>query len=277
MNWVYALLGAGGFLGGAALTHSYMTSEAYKQDAELTYPPLTSIILPTYNEEYFVENALKSIVSQNIYRAFPHRFEIIVADSESKDRTAEISRCYTDKVLSMPKGKLNAKHLAILDSVGEIIVSVDADCVYPCNWLNIILSHFQDPNVVAVGGCSYILDAPTHIKLGYVLQAWKLSLGRDTLIGRASAFRKQAYVEAGGYRLDFNQLDVSQVQYWEEVEIVDRLRTFGRIMIDARATVITSPRLFYSRYRAGILGVPPLKNGKAYSVYSHQIESGERM
>ncbi len=50
-----------------------------------------SILIPTYNEEELIENALKSV---------SWALEILVIDSGSTDKTIEICRKYTDRILS---------------------------------------------------------------------------------------------------------------------------------------------------------------------------------
>lgn len=274
MNWQLAVACGGAFLGSLALTDTYVSSEASNWNAKLTNPPQTTIILPTYNEETWIERALQSLTAQNVYLAYPDRFELIVADSQSTDHTAEIARNYTRNVLSMPPGKLNAKHLAILDANGEIIVSVDADCYYPPNFLNLLLKPFEDPNVVAVGGCTQPEVGNPILKTGYLMQIWLYTLTQNTLIGRASAFRKDVYLQTGGYRLTFNQTDVAQVQHYEEVELTQRLRKLGKVVFNPKAVVYHSPRMFYCELRPKI--IPTLRNG-VYATYCGEIERGERM
>jgi glycosyltransferase involved in cell wall biosynthesis len=268
----YGLIGAGAFLGSLALTDAYVHSEVNSWEAPLTPPPLTTIIMPTYNEEPWIEQALISLVNQNVFEAYPERFELIVADSQSTDATPEIAGKYAN-VLSLPNGKLNAKHLAILDAKGDVVVSVDADCYYGPNWLNLTLKPFERPNVVAVGGVS--LSTHSSLNIGYLLQTWKLLLSKE-LIGRASAFRKSAYLQAGGYHLNFDQTNVNEVQYWEEIEFANRLRQLGDVVIEPKALVVTSPRLFYCDPRRKSY-YPKLQNGVEYEFYCRQIESGERM
>ncbi len=60
---------------------------------------MISVIVPTLNEEKYIEPTLKALKNQ-IYR---RKFEVIVADSLSRDKTVEIAEKYADKVISVKK------------------------------------------------------------------------------------------------------------------------------------------------------------------------------
>ncbi|MHA1225039.1 MAG: glycosyltransferase, partial [Candidatus Heimdallarchaeaceae archaeon] len=64
--------------------------------------PSVSIIVPTLNEERNIENCLKSLLELD----YP-LVEIIVVDGGSEDRTVEIAKKWTDKVIVdsfLPRG-----------------------------------------------------------------------------------------------------------------------------------------------------------------------------
>ena len=56
-----------------------------KKNVLKKYPKL-SVIIPAYNEEKNIRETLQSVLSAD----YPDRFEILVVDDGSKDRTAEI-------------------------------------------------------------------------------------------------------------------------------------------------------------------------------------------
>lgn len=97
-----------------------------KQD--YTHPsetPLISVVIPAYNEEKIIENTLKSIKQQS-YK----NYELIVVDNDSTDKTAEIARKYTDKVIWCPRQGFSAsaaRNEGVKNARGEILVILDAD------------------------------------------------------------------------------------------------------------------------------------------------------
>jgi glycosyltransferase involved in cell wall biosynthesis len=58
---------------------------------------VTSVIIPTYNEEKYIENCLRSVRNQKING----KIEIIIVDSNSSDRTREIAKKYANKVINI--------------------------------------------------------------------------------------------------------------------------------------------------------------------------------
>ncbi len=91
--------------------------------------PRISIIIPTLQEEHFLERTLKNL--QQIVT--PH--EIIITDGGSTDRTLEIARRYTDRIVTWTKPKRQtfgqAKNAGALLATGEFLVFIDADVLIP--------------------------------------------------------------------------------------------------------------------------------------------------
>jgi len=87
--------------------------------------PHVSFILPTLNAEAILENCLASITRQTYPR---DRYEIILADAHSTDRTRDIAKKYGAIVLDDDgKNMEEGKRLALRHATGEFIVFVDAD------------------------------------------------------------------------------------------------------------------------------------------------------
>ena len=87
--------------------------------------PRVSFIIPTLNTEAILENCLAAIARQTYPR---DRYEIILADAHSKDRTREIGKQF-DAVILDDNGKNmeEGKRLALQHATGDYIVFVDAD------------------------------------------------------------------------------------------------------------------------------------------------------
>ncbi len=88
--------------------------------------PLVSILIPAYNAEEFVGDAIRSAIAQTWQRK-----EIIVVDDGSSDRTAEVARRFASKevifVSKENEGAAATRNHAFQLSQGEYIQWLDAD------------------------------------------------------------------------------------------------------------------------------------------------------
>ncbi len=212
------------------------------------YRPIdnVSIIVPSLNEEQFIETCVKSLRNQSVIKAFPQFFEFILVDSGSTDRSVELAKPYVDKIIRAPKGKLTSKNLAIAESKGNIIVSVDSDSFYPPNWLNTLLKPFHDinnpdnSNIVGVVGSTYdrsIPGIPTPIRnIAEVVDRYLIH--PNQIVGRNAAFMKHTYYVTGRYDESVNQLDVSSMVKEEEHDFGNRLSKLGNVVFLLNASCV---------------------------------------
>lgn len=211
------------------------------QDTKVEPPVDTvSIIMPSFNEERFISSAVYSIRNQSIMKSYPDKFEFILVDSGSKDKTVQLSIPFVDKVITAPRGKLTARNLATLNSKGNIIVSVDADTIYPLNWLNTLLKSFINPNVKGVVGSTYDSSIPYVPASLYILSnTLKQTILRpDQMIGRNSAYYKHDFYRLGMFNTNINQQDGEQVLKEEEIDFGKKLSKLGIIEFKINASVI---------------------------------------
>jgi len=217
-------------------------------DTEVYAPVETvSIIIPTLNEEQFIEKMLDSIMNQSIIRMYPNMFEFVLVDSGSEDNTVPMAENFLDNIIRVPiRGKLTARNIATNEALGNIIVSVDADCIYPYDWLNTLLKPFNDydnpeyTNVVGVNGSTLdysIEQIPGHINtLSFYFQ--QMIIKRNRMYGRNSAYYKNAFYQSGMFDETINQFNVSNMVKEEEVGFGNRLAKLGKIVYKINATCI---------------------------------------
>jgi glycosyltransferase involved in cell wall biosynthesis len=240
-----AIIAAGGGIIAMGGVWAYINSEVHAVNAPVIEPTgLVSVIMPTYNEEDYVERGLRSIVNQNIIRAYREKFELIVVDSQSVDKTVEIAEKYADKVINAPIGLLTARTTAIKQSRGDIILAVNADTYYPPNFANILLRNFRRNGVVGVSGIRIHEGplAPLTI-LFYLLHSKLIMLGTN------SAFLKSAFYEVGGWNLNIDQSNAIELQLEEEEIFARRLSQVGEVVFDPKAPAFTSPRRLYGKLK----------------------------
>ena len=116
----------------------------------MSYPSI-SVIMPVYNVERYVSEAIVSVLAQTFTD-----FELIIVDDGGTDRSMDICRSYDDpriRIISQPnRGLAGARNTGIAASRGEYIALLDSDDSWKPEKLALHKIHL-DTNVEA--GVSY--------------------------------------------------------------------------------------------------------------------------
>jgi glycosyltransferase involved in cell wall biosynthesis len=163
------------------------------------------IVIPTHNEEAFIALTIQSLVTQTILPS-----KVIVVNDNSTDKTEEIISSFaakypfitlvnkTSDTIHLPGSKVIQafqKGLESLDENYDIIVKADADLIFPSNYFETIIKHFQsDSRIGMVGGFCYIE------KNG----EWVLEnlTDKDHIRGALKAYRKETFKQIGGLKAE---------------------------------------------------------------------------
>lgn len=109
-----------------------------------------SAIIPVYNGEAFLEEAIQSIQQQNY-----QPLEIIIVDDGSTDRTSKIATSYGSQVryVFQPNcGPAAARNTGLEIAHGNVIAFLDVDDLWTSNKLELQLSHLsRNPSEVILG------------------------------------------------------------------------------------------------------------------------------
>lgn len=94
--------------------------------------PLVSVIMPAYNAEKYIEQAIRSVQKQTV-----RSWELIVVDDRSTDKTAEqIRRLAAEDMRIIPvysetnHGAAESRNIALRQCRGEFVALLDADDVW---------------------------------------------------------------------------------------------------------------------------------------------------
>jgi glycosyltransferase involved in cell wall biosynthesis len=119
--------------------------------------PRISIITPSYNQGHFIEETIRSIVSQG----YPN-LEYIIIDGGSTDNTIDVIQQYGSQIaywVSEPdRGQTHAINKGLAISTGEIWSYLNSDDLLCPGALHTIAEQFQNPEIDWVGGISKIFD-----------------------------------------------------------------------------------------------------------------------
>jgi len=117
--------------------------------------PEISVVIPTYNRLDTLEHVIPSLLDQDILR---DRYEIIVADSQSSDGTAEYFksiRAVAHNVRHLPgaySGRAAARNAGISAATSDLVLFNDADIIASRDLLSRHLQrHAEQENIAVVG------------------------------------------------------------------------------------------------------------------------------
>ncbi len=119
----------------------------YQKGSSILSGTFLSLIIALRNEEKNVPNLITSLLNQSLVKSC---FEIIIVDDHSSDNTYQLCTSLVFnhsniKILKLSKnaGKKQALIFGIKESIGQLIVTTDADCVHHKDWLETILEFYQ--------------------------------------------------------------------------------------------------------------------------------------
>ena len=203
--------------------------------------PLVSGIMPAWNAEEFIGEALESIRVQD-YKPF----ELIVVDDGSDDRTGEIARSFAGvRVIRQEhSGRATACNTAIAAARGVFVTAFDADDLWPPNRISLQAEYLlEHPDVGCVLGRQEWINPPP----------W---LGRDAVYGDldgipigSAMFRRTVLEQLGGFNATF--------LHSEDMDLLVRLRERG-VRIEILPEVIWFRRFHGEQMTANAPAVPPL-------------------
>src|SRR5690242_8827239 len=120
--------------------------------------PRYSFIIPAFNEEALIGRTLDTL--RESAACLQGGFEIIVANDDSNDRTAEIAREKGARVIDVKKRQIAAvRNAGASIAAGEVLVFVDADTLVPKETL-LALERLLERKDVIGGGAYMNFDVP---------------------------------------------------------------------------------------------------------------------
>ena len=217
------------------------------------YSPMVSILVPARNEEKRIGKCLDSILLQDYPK---EKMEIIVIDDASTDATAEIAGAKTLNGMAVKiirqkekeRGKAPKKQAiqrGIEESKGEIVFTIDADCVAEPHWVSSMLKYFGKDTGVVFGWVGIASEQDFFHKiqsLEYI--SWVgvavgfAGLGAPTMCNANNlAYRKKAYHEVNGFE------GIDHIQSGDDELLMQKIKdqTHWRVSFCSQSINYTAP------------------------------------
>ncbi|WP_052807395.1 glycosyltransferase [Risungbinella massiliensis] len=178
-----------------------------------SYKPLVSVVIAAYNEEKVIKKTIESVLQSDYAK-----LEILIINDGSTDQTEQVilnhfgSHPNVHVITKANGGKTAAINLGYQEAMGELIVSIDADTIIATNTINLLVRHFQNPEVAAVSGnvkvgnVNNIVTTWQHVEYvtGFNLErrAFDELNCIPVVPGAIGAWRKSAIEEVGYFQHD---------------------------------------------------------------------------
>ncbi|WP_251357917.1 glycosyltransferase family 2 protein [Kangiella sp. TOML190] len=177
--------------------------------------PKVSVLLPAWNEEVGIVKTMMSVLNSNY-----QNLQLVVINDGSTDKTDSLVRQFIAqyepepdtreiKYLSLPNGgKAKALNEGLELADGEIVITVDADCVMDPDAVENFVQRFNDPYVGAVAGNVIIGNRKKPIELiqqleyvcGFFFKRADSVFNSVYIIGgAAAAYRRKVLVDLKGF------------------------------------------------------------------------------
>ena len=181
-----------------------VANERYNQDYIL------SVVIPYYNREATIDDTLQSLTQQTFIN-----FETILVDDgsteeSSKTKLKEIKEKYESLNLTIIKqknqGVAAARNNGIKKAVGKYIICLDSDDMLAPTYIEKCLIVLEpNPEISLV--TTHRQDMGVFDNINKLIDYQPLGLRRDNMITTASAFTKDAFNRAGGFKSNIGYED----------------------------------------------------------------------
>jgi cellulose synthase/poly-beta-1,6-N-acetylglucosamine synthase-like glycosyltransferase len=190
---------------------------------------MISVIIPARNEEKNLPELLESLKHQT----YKKKFEIIIVDGKSKDRTREIARSYGCKVIVQRKlGISNARNLGWKKAKGNVLIFLEADHKVNRDFIKNVEKAFKNRKIK----CARPIVIP--VKRNWIQKALAVQIELTTRRQKAwefpTIFRKEVLESTGGWD--------ESIGFAEDREFPIRIKKAGyRSVLKKQAIVDATP------------------------------------
>lgn len=191
--------------------------------------PLVSVLLPVYNGERYVAQAIESILDQT-YRDF----EFIIIDDGSTDRSYQILQRYAQQddrihlIQQRNQGLIKTLNKMLAIAQGELLARMDADdLAHPTRLARQVEFLQREPEIVCVGGAFELIDPQGRTVMVVQMPQHndeiqeKILIGHTIILHPSAMIRRTALQAIGGY-------DESMVTI-EDLDMLLRLGEIGQL------------------------------------------------
>jgi glycosyltransferase involved in cell wall biosynthesis len=170
--------------------------------------PLVSTIIPCFNREAFVGEAIESALAQD----WPHK-EVIVVDDGSTDGSAGVCRKFGSLIVFVQqenRGVSAARNLGLQLAQGDMFAFLDSDDLWLPGKISAQMEQMLRDEAIAVSATHLRFDPPVHIRSRYATTdtPWQELFRRDILWATPTIVTRKCLIQRiGQFREDLSHYE----------------------------------------------------------------------
>ena len=222
-----------------------------------------SVMMCAYNAEKYISESIESVLLQTY-----QRFELLVVDDASTDKTLDIAHEYAQKdyrirVISKERnqGLAMARKVALKNARYDWGINIDADDVFLPTALEEFAKEINaDPDLILVSSYAYYVDEDVQRRIGTQMigptskkQFFDcFRSGKLMFFPSTSLFSKKHALKVGGTRIEgFDNTEKSQSKdYAEDLDLWSRMADLGTEGYYMR--IVPKPLFLYRKHRGSM-------------------------
>lgn len=186
--------------------------------------PFISVLMPIYNCEDYIQEAVESILNQTYTN-----YELIIIDDASTDATVEIIKTYKDERINLivkPEntGYTNSLNNGLKIAKGKYIARMDGDDIsLPTRFEKQVAVLEANPNIVVCGSVFKIIGSNKLNTNPETHEEIKMALLQDSAIGHPTSMLRKSTLEENNVEYD------TSMQPAEDYDLWVRLLKYGEL------------------------------------------------
>jgi Glycosyltransferases, probably involved in cell wall biogenesis len=174
---------------------------------------IVSVLIPCRNEELYIAKVIENILQQDYPR---NLLEVFVIDGQSTDNTRNVLHDFSVQfsfiqLIDNPdKAVPHALNKGIQRATGDVIIRLDAHCVYPTNYISCLVDQLHKLQADNVGGVcittakndsvkAKVIAAATSCSFGIGNSQFRLNVDRIKLVDTVpfGCYRREVFAKIG--------------------------------------------------------------------------------
>lgn len=201
--------------------------------------PIVSVVLPVYNCERYLRDAIESVISQTFTC-----FELIIINDGSTDRSAGIIAAFNDKRIRVfhqaNQGLAATLNRGIALARGKYIARQDQDDLSNPDRISLQVAYMEDhPDCVLLGSWAQIMEVDRLVErfhrhpVDEFMLRYQL-LFNNPFVHSSVLLRRSALLQVDGYTTDPERQPPEDYELWSRLSRIGSVANIGEVLLTYR-------------------------------------------